>query len=156
MINPPLKKARPSRRFRATLIDFLLMFAAGLILFLPTIVYGFIYNLDEVNRSFITLIILSCVSGFLYLIALLIYLIFLPYRWDGQTIGRRIYSIRVVNKNGENASFGTLFFRESMRIILFMLTLGLSLVVDFVIILFGRKNISYYDVFASTRVIELS
>lgn len=155
MIDKKYIKARSSRRIRASLIDILLMISSALILFLPTIIYGFIYNLDTPNRSYTLLVTLSIVSTVVFVLGLFFYLVILPYFWNGQTIGKKIFSIKVINVKGKNATILDLFLREFFRLLIFILTLCLSLIVDLVIILLGKNKMSYYDVLSSTRVVEV-
>lgn len=55
---------------------------------------------------------LSLTNFRVYLIAVIIYFVLLPYLWNGATIGKRLVKIRIVNLREEHASLVQLFWRQ--------------------------------------------
>jgi uncharacterized RDD family membrane protein YckC len=62
--------------------------------------------------------------------------------------------IRVVNDNGEDVNFSTLFMRQAIaEQLLGALTFGMSYIVNALLALFRKDKKSVSDVFANTKVV---
>ena len=72
----------------------------------------------------------------------------------GQTVGKRIFGLRVVKRDGSPLATGAVLARELMgRTILNTLTLGLTGVVSFVWALLSEERRTVHDEIGGTRVI---
>lgn len=82
------------------------------------------------------------------LLLLLLYFILMT-KFAGQTVGKMILGIRVVSKDGERLTWGTVFFREGIgRFISHLLW------IPYVIVPFMPKKEALHDFFADTFVIH--
>ncbi len=119
------KYAGFSRRFKASLIDFLIL---APILFLP---YVFTYT-----SKAMFLIIIGLTSALVY------YVYVVGFEgYNGQTIGKKIAKVKITGINGSRAGYLKAIKRSSVNI--------LSSLIYFVIVLFGVKSLSTSD-FANT------
>ncbi|UPV74350.1 RDD family protein [Halorussus limi] len=71
--------------------------------------------------------------------------------WNGQTIGKRVAGIRVVNRTGEAASVGQAFVRNVPAVILFS---WLTSAVALAAIAIDDHNRRVFDNFAGTYVVK--
>jgi uncharacterized RDD family membrane protein YckC len=79
------------------------------------------------------------------------YFILLEWLWNGQTVGKRWYGLRVINEDGSPAGFVAVFVRNLVRIIDFLPGLyGLGLVV----IVFTSRSQRLGDLAAGTFVVR--
>lgn len=102
----------------AAIVDFLI---AGLITIGLEIAYGAIGAPGE--------IVLAGVIQLLLLTLAWSYFIVLEWLWNGQTVGKRLYGLRVINEDGSPAGFVAVFVRNLVRIVDFLpLFYGLGLV----------------------------
>ena len=76
------------------------------------------------------------------------YFIFFEYMMNGQTIGKRILGLRVIQENGEPANFFQILIRGFLRSSVDMLYVGVF------IILFSKKHKRLGDMAAGTIVIS--
>ena len=66
---------------------------------------------------------LSAVSGFTLIVTLVLiwaYFILLEWLWNGQTIGKRIFKLRVINEDGSPARFTAVLIRNLLRLVDFL------------------------------------
>ncbi len=109
--------AAPATRFYAYLIDWVV---GGILCALPAVLmYG---GLTKRNDVFTDLYVFpalgfdrawSYLAGGLCIAAAIIYFVYIPWKKNpGQTFGKKIMKIKVVNNDGSTASFRSLFIRE--------------------------------------------
>lgn len=150
-----LEYARPIHRVCAGIFDFLLAVSSALILLIPAIIIAVYYATNRLPIDSVLLLVLAFLGGSLAIIAIIIYLILVPFLWNGQTIGMRLFGIKIVSNDGSKLTLQSICLRELLRIIFVLFTLGVSLIVDLFIISLGRLKLSYYDVVAMTAVIDV-
>ncbi|MEU8173959.1 RDD family protein [Microbispora hainanensis] len=72
--------------------------------------------------------------------------------WNGQTVGKRLFGMRVVRENGEPAGPGPIAVRQAVEIVLgWLCCLGL---VNLAWILFDRRKQALHDKAAGTLVVD--
>lgn len=143
-------------RFLANAIDFLFLLAITLILILPAIV-ALINTWVFANKlTSLALFLSSFVGGAVAALHVVFYLIFLPMSWNGQTLGKRFFRIKVVQNDGTPIKFRNMFVRTIASLVVIVLSLGLSLVVEVFNISLSKKHNSIFDVIASTKVVPVS
>jgi uncharacterized RDD family membrane protein YckC len=104
----------------AAMVDFLVAF-----IFIFAIDFSF-QNLAEIDPS------LGDWAGWVIFVELLIawlYFVLLEWLWNGQTLGKRIFGLRVISEDGEPARFVAVIVRNLVRVVDFLpLFYGLGLV----------------------------
>lgn len=93
---------------------------------------------SEVNNTGWLITILLCVTNFL------IFPVF-----SGQTIGKMLTGLRLVNKNGTNPGFGAIVMRH---LIGYPITLATGML-GFLIVMFNQKGRALHDYLAGTYVV---
>ncbi len=143
-------------RIIAALFDFFIVLALSLIALVPAII-SFLSYLNDPAQVLNTaaLFISAFISGALVVVVLVIYLVVLPVFLGGQSLGKRFFRIRIIKTNGKELDFRAMFTREMVHILFLVLTIGLVTVVDLIVLLSSRHKQSFYDVLASTCVIDV-
>lgn len=145
-----------TNRLISALFDFFIVMALSLIALIPAIISFLSYlNDPEQVMNTAALFISSFISGALVVVVLVLYLVVLPVFIGGQTLGKRFFHIRIVKTNGKELDFRAMFTREMVHILFLILTIGLVSIVDLIILLSSRNKQSFYDVLASTCVIDV-
>lgn len=151
-----MKVTSATNRLIAALFDFFIVMAISLIALIPAIISFLSYiNDPEQVMNTAALFISSFISGALVVVVLVLYLIVLPVFIGGQTLGKRFFHIRIVKTNGKQLDFRAMFTREMVHILFLILTIGLVSIVDLIILLSSKNKQSFYDVLASTCVIDV-
>ena len=149
-------KAPLLRRLLAWVVDAIIMAIIITMILLCTSL-GAILNLVKEGTS-LTLTLYSLIElvqvGLVIEILFILYYISIPVRNHGQTFGKKMLKIRVVNDNGEDVNFSTLFMRQAIaEQLLGALTFGMSYIENALLALFRKDKKSISDVFANTKVI---
>lgn len=100
-------------------------------------------NADE-NTVYTTMAVLLLIYGFLNYG----YFVLCDLLMKGQTIGKKIYHIRIIRDNGEGITFTHAMIREFIRVTVDPIGIG------FITIFFSKKNKRVGDMLASTIVVE--
>lgn len=82
----------------------------------------------------------------------LLYFIIVPAVWLGFTVGKRLFSIRIVNKDGSQVSVLTMIMREFVAGLAYGLTLGLLVVVSAFMVGLREDKRAIHDLIAGTYV----
>ncbi len=179
-----LQKVPLTKRFVAYIVDW---FVGSLFISFPMVMF-YLYktnnidnvsnvNIDVINNEFgisITLII-----GIISLLMGGIYYFIIPLKNKGKTLGKAAFDFKIVNKNGTDVSFKTLFLRQivvylflevyllSMGPLLlhlieistntnlsfyFLITLIIS-IVSCLMVTFGKHRLAIHDRISKTRVV---
>ena len=117
MKNTLTSKEVTSKRLVAYVIDWYLL---SLLTSLPVVyIYSVINDVTTKDNSLHLLPFKEATIAFAIGIVLsLIYLVYIPFKNNGQTLGKRFMGIRTVKLNGDNASFTTLFVRGIIGVVL--------------------------------------
>ena len=103
----------------AAVLDFIL---ALVIAFSAFMLFGFAAGLLGVAGA-LSEASLSAVGGFTLIVTLVLiwaYFILLEWLWNGQTIGKRVYKLRVISEDGSPARFTAVLIRNLLRLVDFL------------------------------------
>lgn len=151
-----LKPSKISNRILAGFFDFLILFALCLVVLIPSIVslINLIVNNTALNSA--AMYVSSFFSGALYVVLLVFYLVVLPVIWKGQTLGKKFFRIATIKANGKEIDYRTMVVREVAFIFFLFISLGLSLLIDIITIACSKKHNSYFDIIATTNVVDVT
>ena len=107
-----MRRKVSGERIAAAIIDAIILSVVALI---PMVVLGIVYGFEgilenvlfqenplEPSNEYITFVMVTVISETLLGV---IYFSFIPYKWNGQTLGKKMLSIKAINEFGENPSF---------------------------------------------------
>lgn len=129
-------------RIAARLLDIIIIGAPSV--FLVSFSLGFSY-VTESGDNFLFNIIM--------LIITLIYMILLPAKWHGLTIGKRVCGVKIVELNGKALTITIMLKRELFMLIVYTLTLGILGVISLIMMVTREDKRALHDLFANTAVI---
>lgn len=148
--------AKPSKRILAFLFDLALNIAVAMILLIPAILALINIFITTNTPNIIALFISSFISGALVICFSIFYFICLPIFWDGQTVGKRFFGIRVIDvTTNETPNAKVMFIREAIRIVICVLTFGISTLASFIAIIVSEKHVAFHEEISSTRVVNV-
>jgi len=153
-----LISAKPSRRIFAFLFDAFLYLLVSSLLVIPCVL-AFIEAYQNPGDHFklVALFISSLIAGALVICLYIFYFVCLPVIREGQTLGKKLFKIRIISvdtNEGPNAK--TMFLREAFRIIIFVMTFGLSGIASFISLLVSDKHTTFHEQLSSTRVVNVN
>lgn len=151
-----MNRPSPIRRILAALLDFLLVGSFSSICLTPAIIC-FVYLMSD--ASFLNMLATSIsffIGGILCVILILTYSVVLPTNWHGQTLGKRFFNMKTQKINGDNVDYKSMFSRVMLRVFIVFITLGLSLIVDLITLIASKDHLTFYDILASTIVVDSS
>lgn len=145
------------KRLGAWFIDFAIASTASVLLLFITsseALFNLVFDKDAmISFTLISLIELIQV-GIVIQIILTFYYVIIPFRNNGQTFGKRMMKIKVIAEDGEAANFSALYLRQVVGDqLLNALTLGASLIINTIVILYRKDNRSMFDMLAKTKVV---
>ena len=83
------------------------------------LIYSIIYHQKNFTSSIVNLPLIPAISAFLIgLLLSLLYLVYFPYKYNGQTIGKKIFGLKIVKNNEINIDLKTLLIRNGVGLIL--------------------------------------
>lgn len=86
----------------------------------------------------------------------IIYMVVLPYYWDGKTAGRHIVGVKLQNQDESPLTFWTIFVREVIfKVLWWTLTLGIGSIVDFIMVAVREDKQSIRDIITRTEVVDI-
>jgi len=127
----------------AAVVDFLI---ASIIAFTANLILGWagVYNQASV-------LVFGGLTLIVTLVLIWAYFILLEWLWNGQTIGKRAYRLRVINEDGSPAQFTAVLIRNLLRLVDFLPALyGLGVLV----IVLSPKSQRLGDLAAGTYVVR--
>lgn len=157
MANDLLISAKPGKRIGALILDLLINLAVSAVLLIPALIALVNVLLNHNDANIIALFISSLASGALIVSFAIFYFVCLPSIWEGQTVGKRVAKIRVVDvttNEGPNAK--TMFLRESTRILIFILSCGLSAIASLLTLCLSETHTTFHEQISSTRVVNVN
>lgn len=157
MADQLLISAKPGKRIGALILDLLINLAVSAILLIPSIIALVNVYLHVNEANVIALFISSLASGALIVSFAIFYFVCLPSIWEGQTIGKRAAKIRVVDVNtNEGPNARVMFLRESTRILIFILSCGLSAIASLLTLCLSETHTTFHEQISSTRVVNVN
>ena len=152
-----MKPAKPLNRVAAYIVDFLITGITILVVyFICSFDLIFLFNKGILNMDFNTAIHFYRVT---VVNALLIcsYFTLVPYILDGQTLGKKIFRIKVVMVDGSKITFASLFVREILgKLLLNFINIFLANLASFVLMLYREDKRAIGDIFAKTMVVDIT
>jgi uncharacterized RDD family membrane protein YckC len=127
----------------AALLDFLL---ASVIAITSLVILSWAGTLSEAS-----LFVVGGLAMILTLVVIWAYFILLEWLWNGQTIGKRAFKLRVINEDGSPAQFTAVLIRNLLRLVDFLPAFyGLGVLV----IVLSPKSQRLGDLAAGTYVVR--
>ena len=108
-------------------------------------------SISSTNMSMINLV----TAGLFIEVYLIIYLVFIPLYNHGATIGQKMFHMAMVNEDGTECNFETLFMRQVVgnTLILFS-TLAIGWIVSICCMFYRKDNATIADIIGKTYVID--
>ena len=156
-----MKLAKTKHRFAAYCVDF---FITGLITAVICLLFSInIYEviIDIIAGIDIKLDLNDVIAAYrsIFISTLLIcaYFTLIPFLFNGQTLGKKIFKIKVVNEKGEKASLKRLFIREVFgKYLLNFVSFFFGHIISFVLMQSRKDKKSIADILAATIVIDVA
>jgi uncharacterized RDD family membrane protein YckC len=136
----PLLLAGPITRFLAWVMDAACIAAAVILLRSVFSILGLV-NADFANALFVIAFFLLSIG----------YPIFTEWRWRGQTVGKRLFRLRVMDVQGLRLQFSQIMIRNLLR---FVDTLPILYTVGGIVCFFSKKAQRLGDIAANTIVVR--
>lgn len=149
-----MNRAKSYHRIFANIFDLVVIVAIALLLTFRSLISLITALINPTSLDSLALYLSAFGSGALAFMAVIAYFIVLPIFWNGQTLGKRFFKIRIIKNDGSDIDFKTIFLREMIRVLLFILTFGVSAFADTMVLLFSKQRIGFYDYVAATQVID--
>ena len=150
-----MKLAKVRHRIMAGILDNLIIVGLVVILFIgvwPGIIAS-IVSQQALNLAMIAKMVRTIVT---YTFILLVYYMIVPMFLKGKTIGKMIFSLKLVKDDNNDVDYHILFIREAIcRILLRTLSFGISGIASLIIMIIRDDNKTIADIFAKTKVIDL-
>ena len=152
-----MKKARRSKRFVALLVDFLISLAIAAIICIPTILALINCLINVTGRQeIIALFVSALVCGGILLLLSILYFTFVPVYFGGQTIGKRLVGIKLIDtRTGKVPEAKVILARETVRVVLVVVTVGISLIIGIICKLLTEDRLTFQDAISHTMVVEI-
>ncbi len=150
-----MNRAKSYHRIFANILDLIVIVAIALLLTFRSLISLVSALINPTSLNSLTIYLSAFGSGALAILAVIAYFIVLPIFWNGQTLGKRFFKIRIIKNDGSEIDFKTIFLREMIRVLLFILTFGVSAFADTMVLLFSKQRVGFYDYVAATQVIDI-
>lgn len=149
--------AKPHKRILALLIDLLINCGVYLILLIPAFLA--LINVFHIQNhaNIFALFAASLTGGMLIISFAIFYFVFLPCIWEGQTIGKRILNIRIIDvTTNEGPNARVMFVREAPRILILILSFGVSAIASLVTLCISKNHTTFHEQVSNTRVVNVN
>lgn len=155
-----MKLAKTKHRLAAYIVDFI---ATGLITAIVCLLFSInIYEIiidiiagDSIHLSLNDVIALYR-SIFISTLLVCAYFTLVPFLFNGQTLGKKIFRIKVVNEKGEKASLKRLFIREIFgKFLLNFVSFFFGHLISFILLESRNDKKSIADILAATIVVDV-
>lgn len=150
-----MKTPKISHRIFSAIFDFFIMLALILIAMIPSVVSLINTFVNNTTINVVSLYLSTSISGALALVLIILYSIVVPVLLHGQTLGKKYFNLSIVKVNGQNIDFKSMFIRELTRLFAILASFGLVLIVDFITLVTSRGQTTFYDILASTNVVDV-
>jgi uncharacterized RDD family membrane protein YckC len=145
-----LDLASTSRRFQALFVDSLIQGCAAYSVVIPVMMLATLPTAFSRSGAAGAGVIVGTIVMYGIMITLPLLYEALLLQWRGQTLGKRLYGLKVVTPSGEDISTGQAWGRAGMR-----LMMNFCLLVDYIPAFFDKERKCVHDMAAGTRVIRL-
>lgn len=140
------------RRLFASLFDLLILaiiFSFFLIYPISNLIKT-INNGDSINNSLLLLI--AMLFGAI-IVSIFLFVTMLASSWKA-TLGMRLFSLVLISSNYKELTLGRIIIRESYTIFTIVLSFGLILIANLLLIIINDKSKTFNDVFTYTKVVD--
>lgn len=140
------------RRLFASLFDLLILaiiFSFFLIYPISNLIKT-INNGDSINNSLLLLI--AMLFGAI-IVSIFLFVTMLASSWKA-TLGMRLFSLVLTSSNYKELTLGRIIIRESYTIFTIVLSFGLILIANLLLIIINDKSKTFNDVFTYTKVVD--
>ena len=155
-----MKLAKTKHRLAAYIVDFVvtglitaivcLLFSINIYEIIIDIIAGFSIHLSLND------IIALYRSIFISTLLVCAYFTLVPFLFNGQTLGKKIFRIKVVNERGEKASLKRLFIREIFgKFLLNFVSFFFGHLISFILLESRNDKKSIADILAATIVVDV-
>lgn len=149
--------ARPINRLAAYIVDFLI---TGILMLVIYFIFSFdlifLFGKGILNMDFNTAIHFYRVT-FINVLLICSYFTLIPYLLDGQTIGKKLFRIKVVMVDGSKITFSSLFIREILgKLLLNFINIFLANLASYVLMVYREDKRAIGDIFAKTMVVDIT
>ncbi len=114
-----LELAGMGNRILAALIDSAITYSGMLLIGIVCGIVALLINTAAMSNDTKN-VIFSCivmVGIFLSFLLMFFYFVYFEAKWQGQTPGKRVAQIRVIDQSGQPVSFGAVFIRNLLRVV---------------------------------------
>ncbi len=149
--------AKARYRIMAFVFDWLIVyFFCALIMFFPII--NLIKDAGNATMtetiSLMLCIIVFSLSCFIFIV---FYFVIIPVILKGQTIGKKLFRIRVVKQNGSDVDYLTMFVREIIGMVLIdFASFGITVIIRLICLSIKNNRLTYQDVLSSTLIVDVN
>ena len=151
-----MKLATVRHRIMASLLDFSIV--VGIFIVLAIGKLPFIVGMLRTPEHIVTTKFIIDVFryGLIFAIILLIYYAVIPLVFDGQTLGKKIFKLKIVRDDGSKINYRIMFYRECIgRIFINVTSLGITVIASVIIMALRDDKKNLLDILAKTKVIDL-
>lgn len=141
-------------RIFASIFDIFVLFGLAFIVSIPSIACLLNVLSNNSTANIVASFVSSFISGCVSVILIVFYSIVFPAKFEGQTLGMIFFNIKIVKINGGDVDFKVMFIRNTFHLLTIFVTLGFTLIIDLLTLLMTKDHLTFYDILASTRIIE--
>ena len=152
-----MKVAKPLNRLAAYIVDFTI---TGILM----LVIYFIFSFDLIfifGKGLLTMDINRAIHfyrvTFINVLLVCSYFTVVQYLMGGQTIGKKLFRIKVVMVDGTPITFASLFTREILgKLLLNFINIFLANFASYMLMLYREDRRAIGDIFAKTMVVDIT
>lgn len=151
-----MKIAKVRHRIMASLLDFIIV--AGISFLFVLVKLPFLISFLQSYEHVVTTKFIVDIFrwGIIFTAFFLAYYSVVPTFLKGQTIGKKVFKLKIVKEDGSDVDYKTMLYREGIgRIFINVASLGMTLIADIVIMNLRKDNKNIKDILAKTKVIDL-
>ncbi len=156
MDKPSASKSLASRRIAAALLDFALVVLLDLVLCLPSIAILVNTMVDPSFSVVLSNSLIAFVTGAFILGVDVLYLAIYPGYKHGQTLGLRFFDLALCQQDGSPLSARQYVVRATVLVLLAFSTIGISLIVEGIVVGLSRDHRSFTDACSKAYIIDIN
>lgn len=150
------EQAKARYRIMAFVFDWLIVWLFCVLIMVFPIINLIKDAKNATTAETISLMLCLIVFGLSCFIFIVFYFVILPVILKGQTIGKKIFKIRVVKQNGSDVDYLTMFVREIIgKVLIGFASFGITVIIRLICLAIKNNQLSYHDVLSSTAVIDV-
>lgn len=150
----PYVMSKTLRRVLASVFDMAVMLLTLVICLIPALVATVIYFNDARAGNIPFLIIFYFLGGAVFAALYFAYHIAIPSFFHGQTWGQKMFGIGYKKRKGGDPDTTCYLIRSISSLLLFMLTIGASPIIDWIVLGLGKTKRSFLDVVSDMSVVD--